>query len=242
MPARRSGAAAASTSAGASGSGASASAAATEHKCDICKRAFATARTLKQHQTRSGPCVPQPDAPDLFFGSEIIEPLLHRLKPTDIQTLVKYPEEALTQDLPNLVFFNLDFPANQTVTWSDDQPAIFVLRNRETSAGKWRPVADKLQVIRVLARHYKKVVDHAKGQEVVTGLELVLANEYLKAIEEGKDRPISKYCPLYERVDDGVVCVQRMVERLYDVVRTNCELGKEDWVTTDFYARENLDP
>lgn len=166
--------------------------------------------------------------------------MISDLTPEQIASLVRYPEDALTQDLPNLIFFNLDNPDNQTISWTDGLCVFGLKSHREPqNGGKWRRLADPTCVLKVVGRHMKKVID--REGDITTGLERALALEYLKAIEDGKDVVISEFCPYHAKVDDGVINMQRMLDRLLGTVRCNCELTKDDWVRTKQYATDNLD-
>jgi len=193
--------------------------------CPSCKKQL-SAKAMKTH----GPCT-SPPSPDNPFGGEIIEPMLARLHPSTLAAMLKFPEDALTQDLPNLIFFNLDFPGNSTLSVENGQIVAY-------TRAKFRPLADEQQLLRAMARHFKKVVDHARSS--ASSLDVAFANEYIGAVDANKDVAISEYCPLFDRVEDGVISIPRLLERVASTVRANCALGREDWVRTRPYVEENF--
>lgn len=241
-------------------------------KCPVCLKVFKSQRTYRQHELRTRAC-PRTDGIPVdpvvmeevdqqsphpvvlqhvsnhgtqephLFGMETVEPMLSQLTPTQLASLVRYPEDALTQDLPNLLFFNLDHPMNQTISWTDSL-CIYSLRSqRDTSSGgKWRRCGDMLAVLRVVARHMRKVIERERVEcDVASCLEHGLAVEYLKAIDEGKDVLISEFCPYYDKVESATISIRRMVDRLQRTIHANCNLPTADWVRTEQYALENLD-
>ena len=210
-------------------------------QCATCMKTFGSSKAMKIHMSKNEQCSratthqTQTDAP-VGFGNEIIEPMLHKLNHVHLSVLVKNPEDAITQDMPNLTFFNLDFPRNHTLDWREDAPSVFHLN-------KWKAVKDNAILLKTVARHYKKVLCQAKAVgSVITSLDIALANEYIAAVDEGKDVLVSQYCPFYHKVEGGVISMSRLSEALLRNIRANCELGKDDWVRTIPYAAENFDP
>lgn len=234
-------------------------------QCPICKKLFKSQRTYRQHELRTRAC-PRTDniaiqpwivdddnmeqsdstiqdhASDelidpCIFGNELIEPMIADLTSDQIASLMRYPEDAITQDLPNLIFFNLDYPCNHSMSWSD---TLCVFSPKTTRlGGKWRRYNDHIGLLKVVGLHMRKVIDKDYGG--ASCLERGLVMEYLKAIDAGKDVVISEFCPYYAKVDGGVIQIQRMVDRLLDTIKANCKLHKDDWVRTKPYAFENLD-
>ena len=209
--------------------------------CATCMKTFASSKGLKIHVSRSEQCSisttvqTQTETPD-NFGNEVIEPMLGKLHHSHLSEMVKNPEDAITQDIPNLTFFNLEFPRNQTLLWRDDAPIIF-------QSNKWKSVKDNMVLLKTVARHFKKVLCHAKvAGSVLSSLDIALANEYIVAIDDGKDVAVSQYCPFYHRVEGGIISISRLLDALLSNIRANSDLGKEHWVHTIPYVVENFDP
>ena len=145
--------------------------------------------------------------------------MLARLTTAQLRTLLLFPEEALTSDLPNLVWFNLDYPANSTVT---DAAAV-----------------DPVALLRASLHHFKKVMDAKLA--TLTPVQQALVRELVRCVEEGREIKVSPYCPYYDLVEDGVLSVERMAQAVARTVHENLALPREDWVRTEVYARECLD-
>eukprot|EP00798_Chlamydomonas_sp_ICE-L_P019576 gene19576-26260_t len=176
------------------------------------------------------------------FGSEEIDRMLGMLKVEHIVTMMKYPEDALTQDLPNLLFFNRDFPENQTVSVDFNTGTIIVLTGRVR--GKWRPLPCLQTFLKNVARHYKKIVEYGRKNNLVnsrvTLLEQGKLNEYLRVIDTGKEVISSEYCPYYADLIDGRITTERLSNAIVETVKVNCRMDVKDWIQTMPYADENL--
>lgn len=188
------------------------------------------------HQVeRSSP----PPLPSRAFGNEDIENILSELKPEQLETLLHFPEDALTQDLPNLLWFNLDTPDNSTV-YMDKQ-------NKAYSAGRggWRPL-EPLDALRVVSRHFRSVMEACRENPEVNhigAIRTMLLSEYMRIIEEpdAKDIRVSKYAPYYG-LTDGTISPKTMASELMRTVRENWALPNEDWVRTRQYADSTMGP
>lgn len=236
-------------------------------QCPVCKKIFKSHRTYRQHELRTRACprvdntsiqpliVDDPSPPDVvqyhvtnhsddepcIFGHEIIDPMLSELTNGQIASLMHYPEDALTQDLPNLIFFNLDYPDNQTLSWVDNLCVFGLKSQREPRAGgKWVR-HDVLGVLKVIAHYMRKLIDKYEDEDVMSCLDRAKVLEYIKAINEGKDIVISKFCPYHGQVERGVIDIQRMLDRLTETIIANSKLRKDDWVRTKQYAVDYLD-
>ena len=176
------------------------------------------------------------------FGSEVIENVLAHLKNEHVITLLRYPDEAITQDVPNLIFFNQDFPENQTISYEFAAGTPMVLMGRVR--GKWKPPPCSLTLLKAVGRHYKKIVEYGRKtpsiNNRVTFLEQGKLNEYLRAIDTGKDVVASEFCPYYLDLVDGCISVERMSSEIVRTVQLNCRLEVNDWIKTKAYAEENL--
>ena len=110
--------------------------------------------------------------------------------------------------------------------------------------GKWRPVAGPLTVLRNVGDQYKKIVEHGRRTPQVNGrvtfLELAKANEYLRAIDIGKDVVASEFCPYSADLIDGCISIERLTDGLTRTVKSNCQFDTVDWIHTVAYANENL--
>jgi len=173
------------------------------------------------------------------FGSETIEPILQKLTNAQLRALLLYPEDAICTDLPNLVWFNLDHPENQTVSMEGGG---IVVRAPRGTTGRWRP-EEATAVLRASFFHFKKVMDMCRGTvyRTLTPVQQGLLNEYARALEEAREIPVSPYCPYHPLVEGGIISPSRMAQEVARTVRENCALPKEDWVRTVVYANSCLD-
>jgi hypothetical protein len=123
------------------------------------------------------------------FGSETIEPILQKLTNAQLRALLLYPEDAICTDLPNLVWFNLDHPENQTVSMEGGG---IVIRAPRGTTGRWRP-EEATAVLRASFFHFKKVMDMCRGTvyRTLTPVQQGLLNEYARALEEAREIHVS---------------------------------------------------
>lgn len=183
------------------------------------------------------------------FGDERVEAILGKLSSTHITTLLRNPEDAVVRDIPNLVFFNTDLPANHTVRVADDGELHLHTRVRRKS--RWRPLVDPYQLLTTCLRHFCKFVDHARTQRItsaLTPIEVKLLNDYISILDSLKDFQVSPHYPGYATIatfscldeEKKAISISAVVAAIVRVVRENCSLPKEDWVQTLPYAAEAL--
>lgn len=183
------------------------------------------------------------------FGDERIERILGKLSPNNILTLLQNPEDAVTRDIPNMVFFNLDLPCNHTLRLSDQGEVVAhcVVRGK----GRWRALVEPLQLLKTCVLHYCKFVDFARSQRItasLTPVEAKLLTDYVTILQSQRDFRFSRHYPGFEIVsgfscvdEEGqTVCIDAVSASIIRVVRENCTLPKEDWVRTISYADEAL--
>lgn len=189
-------------------------------RCAECGNVYKNQRSLSSHISKyHRGATPTPAPAHALFGAEVIEPMLARLTTAQLRTLLLFPEEALTTDLPNLVWFNLDFPANSTVTTDGAEP---------------------VALLRASLHHLKKVMDAKLA--TLTPVQQALVRELVRCVEEGREIAVSPHCPYYGLVqEEGVLSAERMAQGVARTVRENLALPREDWVRTEAYARECLD-
>lgn len=186
------------------------------------------------------------------FGDERIECIIGRLEPMQVLTMLRNPEDAVTRDIPNLVFFNLDLPFNHTMRTDGDQGEVQVHQRQKGKArGKWRPLPESAQLLKACLRHFNKFIDFARSQRItamLTPVETKLLSDYMGALESGRDFRFSRHYPGYETIagfscvdpESQSVSIERVVQAIIGVARENCALPKEDWVCTVPYASEAL--
>lgn len=172
----------------------------------------------------------------VIFGNEAMEPIMMKLTARQLATLVKYPEEALSVDLVQLIFFNKEFPTNHNIRFSNGEILAYTTKG-------WRaPSKGALDVLHVVATHYRKLVEYTNAQHssLVFRLDCMRANEYLRAISIETDINVSTNCPFYSLIDSGIISVERMRSNLSKTVTSACMWPKDEWADTIQYAKENI--
>lgn len=152
-----------------------------------------------------------------------------------VATLYKYPEEALACDLVYLIFFNRDIPSNHSLRFVDGTHILAY-----TSKG-WRST-HALDVLRVVAAHFKKVMEFCKArcEDIMSNVDHMKVSEYLRAISSGNDIHVSPNCPIFPHIEDGVISVDRMVRTVTHSIMSGSQWPKDEWPQTVMYAKSNI--
>jgi hypothetical protein len=168
------------------------------------------------------------------FGDERIDSMLARMEPRHLLTLATFPEQALTVDVPTLVWFNSDYPRNTTVSGP----------RRIFCRGRWQDGGANFaaKAIRHIASHYRKVIERAthlaNAPGLLTSVRLMEVKEYVSVACNGADAVIAPGCPF--SATDGVISFQRMCDALEQTVLSNLECSVHDWTDTMTYCDEVL--
>lgn len=210
-------------------------------------RATAKCKQESQHSPRSRlrcSSPPLPSTPRQALGSESVDAMFAGMEPGAVATLIAFPEEALTVDLPILVFFNQDYrDCNSTVTMRNGELCV-AEKKKSAETCQWRAGATSHQVLKALARHYEKLYNAVyldTSKYGVGALDLLLAKEYMRAVSTGSDIPISENArQLYGRVEGHVISVSRMCERLAHTIADGSQLDPSRWLATHEYASQAL--
>lgn len=178
-----------------------------------------------------------PPTPELrSFGCESIDHLIGELSPTQLVEMMKYPEDAITSDMANMLWFNLDTPQNSTVRMDNaGNPQVY-------KASKWRPV-QPIDLLRMMSNHFMALADQCKKHPTglwacVGRVQEALIHEIHRIIhvEDAKDVRVSQYAPYHGRTNEDVISPKKLAEDLMRTVRENCTLPREDWVRTNDFA------
>lgn len=184
---------------------------------------------------RKAPVIKTEDNVPGVFGNEQLDPILSKLSPNQIATLYKYPEQAMADHLMYLIFFNKDATINHTIRAANGEIMV------HTSKG-WKAVNNVLDILKVVAGHYRKVMEYTKARadNLVSSVDHMKANEYLRAIAIGGDIHVSVNCPIYPFIDDGVISIERMVTSVTHIVNNACMWSKDEWPSTVMFAKNNI--
>jgi hypothetical protein len=207
------------------------------------KKAAKAADGAAARETKEAPPT-RPCLPVSVLGSERFGEILSYMdtNPDFIRCLILYPEEALTVDLPNMIFFDAaKVGVNNTVCWND---GVFSVALKRGSRIKWCDVGDVGGVLKVVAKHMMCIHDvmyphHANMN--LSAFDMLLVREYVRAIETQKDICISPSLPyLYGRVEQHVISFSRMLDAMATTIRTGSMVPQDKWVDASKYAERAL--
>lgn len=170
--------------------------------------------------------------PERSFGNEDVQSIISKLTPNQLETLLKYPEDAMTFDLPNLVWFNLDLPHNHTLNM-DEGGQMHAFKGRT-----WDPI-QPIDALRASLGHFESVKHACRGQYIHPIHQLML-QQYARIINDDLTVNVSPYCP-YRDITGPTMSSKQMTNDLARTVRENCQLPREDWVRTVPYADGVID-
>ena len=191
------------------------------------------------------PVAPQADTntyppPERSFGCESIDHIVGELSPTQLITLMEYPDDGMVDDLVNMLWFNLDTPENSTVRVDKDgNPQVY-------KGSKWRP-AEPIELLRTMSSHYMALVEqckqHPSGLWGCVGLvneAFIREMHRIIHVPDAKDVRVSEYAPYHYKMN--TISPKALAATVLRVVRENCALPREDWVRTTDFATERLGP
>ena len=186
------------------------------------------------------PTLPPP--PQSAIGRECLDLALKSLSADEMSTMLTYPEAAITLDLPTILFFNKDHrETNGTCFMIEGHLKV---AKKACTAVKWRDAVEVEEVLSVLGKHMKKIyelVQRDQERYSLGALDLLLVKEYIRAVDTGKDIHVSEnLSSLYNRVDDHVISVSRMCQRLSKTLTDACSVPVGEWISAAEYASQVL--
>jgi hypothetical protein len=148
--------------------------------------------------------------------------------------MVRHPEQALCRDLPSIIFFSSDDDKNHTVK-------ITGKNLRACKSKTWKTVTAR-DVLAVLGRHFMAVIDHTRqtAADELSVVELFLATEYAKCAMSKQDIEVSRYCPIYQFLEGGVLSVSKMETELERTIVHCMSCPQEKWMRAHDYMVEML--
>ena len=156
----------------------------------------------------------------LPFGEEDMDSVIAAFSSAVLKEIVRDPEHAITEFVPNLVWFNKDKPEHH----------MFVAAAREFKMkmpdGNVVTRPTEQEILQVGMKHYQNIVNRAASENVLGPINERLNELYSKAVDRSKTEKISRYCPFFDVVSDGEINPESLAEALSASIKTLAHLER----------------
>ena len=157
----------------------------------------------------------------LPFGEEDMESVVDGMLASKLARIVADPEHALTEMMPDLIWFNKEKPHNNIFVHGG-----VTFKMKLPNGSIVEPPSPK-ECLQVAMKHYQNIVDRAMSEGVLGPIFERLNEYYARAIHNGKTIKVSKYSPFVENMSDNEVNPETLASWLVDSIKLMTKVHKQ---------------